>query len=147
MERQRELMPSDENRSDEPVDGIEEIGERPRPTALSVIAVVAAIAGTLILCFGVAVAVSAMAGILLGDVLYPGLNAVFGMLALIAVAAGAGCLRFAYGAWNLRPWAWKLGLVVALLLVPVLGPLGIVLGGLMAFYLLRTDIRQALGRA
>ncbi len=144
MEQQPELMPSEEGQSDEP---IEEIEERPRPTALSVIAVITGIAGGSILCFGVSVAVSAMAGILIGNVLYPGLNAVFGMLALVAVAAGAGGLVFAWGAWNLRPWAWKAGLVVALLLVLALGPLGIVLGGLMAFFLLRPDIRQAFGRS
>jgi len=80
------------------------------------------------------------------------------LIGLVAVLTGLFCLLFAYGAWNLRPWAWTLGVVtnaitVAWSLLVVLGPgllrerLGTIIVSMVILYYLTTpQIKKAFGR-
>lgn len=118
-----------------------------RPMPLTVMAVALGALGVLAVTFGVAVVLAAFASLIIESTALPALTSVIGIFGLLTGAVGAGCLAFAYGAWHLLRWAWKLGLALALLIALSSGPFGIAIGGLMAFYLLRQDIRQAFGRS
>ena len=76
-----------------------------RPTGVSVLAVLAAIGGALVLLAGLAlmgIVGAAGAG---GAGILPA--SAFG---IISIAQGVLLLAFAYGAWSLRPWAWMVGI-------------------------------------
>lgn len=69
-----------------------------RPTGVTILAVLAGIGGVL--------------GLLgsLGFLAFASLAGSFWMMfGLLLVAISIAYLVFAYGAWNLRPWAWSLG--------------------------------------
>lgn len=75
---------------------------RKRPQRVTVLAILAAIAG-----------VGAILAVLAGAVIHgPGsLDAIEGLIVAGALALAALCLAVAYGAWTLKPWAWTLGVV------------------------------------
>ena len=122
-----------------------------RPFGLSILAVGAVIVGVLAL-LGAAGWWAASDGI----VFLPRLHGVERLVALALLALGALELALAYGLWNLRPWAWALGigletaaLVLALLQlgrgIPGSHLLTLVLAVLTLWCLSRPRVRAALG--
>ena len=93
-----------------------------RPTGITILAVLAAIGGVFGLLGGFGV-------LFVGGVVASGAVMVLGLCAL----AYAGLLlAFAFGAWTLKPWAWALGVAVAIFGI-VVSVLQIVLGGSSIF--------------
>jgi len=120
-----------------------------RPTGVTVLAVVAGIGGILSILGGLGLlglgAIFAVVG--------GGLAFLFG---LIFLALGIVELGLAYGFWYLKPWAWSWGItveavgVVISLIELVLGystisslVIGIVVAGIVIYYLNMPDIRKA----
>lgn len=78
---------------------------------------------------------------------------------VIGLATAVLALAFAYGAWNLKPWAWPLGLAFAAFAVVsavasiVDGAdfggaiIGLVIAGAVAYYLMTPQVKAAFGRA
>jgi hypothetical protein len=121
-----------------------------RPLGITILAVLAAIIGVLLLIAGLtAIGFSGAAGTASGLVLLAGL------LAFITAALE---LTFAYGAWTLKPWAWVLGVLGAglSLLSSILSVLGqgtiaseivnIALAAIILYYLNTPAVRRAFGR-
>jgi uncharacterized membrane protein (DUF2068 family) len=124
-----------------------------RPLGITLIAILAVINGLLGLC---------LPGIV---IIGGGIGALFsGGLGLIVVCGGlllaAGPLLWlivAYGAWNLRPWAWWLGMIatgvtVVGVVINILNGVGILqalasapLSIVIFIYLLLPDTRRAFG--
>lgn len=128
-----------------------EMTTRVRPFGLSILAVGAVIVGVLAL-LGAAGWWATSDGI----AFLPRLHGVERLVALALLALGALELALAYGLWNLRPWAWALGiglettaLVLALLQlgrgIPGSHLLTLVLAVLTLWYLSRPRVRAALG--
>ena len=83
-----------------------------RPTGITILAALSAIGGVLGLLGGVALlGLGGIAAGATGNAAFFGLGALAG---IITVAISIGQLAFAYGAWSLQPWAWSLGMVLAL---------------------------------
>ncbi len=91
-----------------------------------------------------------------GVVFLPRLHGVERVVALALLALGSLELTLAYGLWNLRPWAWALGvgletaaLVLAVLQlgrgIPGSHLLTLVLAATTLWYLSRPRVRAALG--
>jgi hypothetical protein len=137
-----------------------EMQQTQRPTGITILAVLAAIGGV----FGLLAAITALgfagvaAGALGGTVgLAAGSLLVIG--GIILLVASVINLAFAYGAWNLKPWAWVLGLIgqgLGLLsaVITTLDSgsvsgqiLNIVISALIIYYLLTPDVKRAFGRA
>lgn len=130
-----------------------------RPTGVTIIAILAAIAGVLGLLAGLALIgfggvfggiVGGAAGAALG-----GLAVVGGLIILVTSVVE---LAIAYGFWQLRPWAWQLGVILGVINIgiAVLGVVGIVfsstitsaavsiaLNAAIIYYLNMPAIRQA----
>jgi uncharacterized membrane protein (DUF2068 family) len=124
-----------------------------RPLGVTIIAILAFINGLLGLCLPGLVIIGG------------GISALFsGGLGLIVVCGGvllaAGPLLWlmvSYGAWNLRPWAWWLGMIatgvtVVGVVVNIINGVGILqavasapLSIIIFIYLLLPDIRRAFG--
>lgn len=136
-----------------------------RPTGVTILAVLAAIVGVLALCGALALVglgsiLGGIAGSRLGagaGILVGSLGVIFGLFTLVIALLE---LAFAYGAWNLRPWAWMLGIVaqgisVVLGLVRLVDGrgiasgeiIGIVISGLIIYYLRTPEVKRAFGRA
>jgi hypothetical protein len=103
-----------------------------------------------------------------GLVLLALLSCFIGFVMVVAGAAaigtvpvrGAACLvvgiaefAFAYGAWEVKPWAWPLGtglqIVVSILELAAVGvdaAGSIVVSGIILFYLWRPHVQKAFGR-
>ena len=88
-----------------------------RPLGVTILAILAAIVGVLGLCAALAlVGLGGLAGGLLAGsqlgaqagLLVGGLGIAFGVFTLVIALLE---IAFAYGAWDLRPWAWMLGIV------------------------------------
>ena len=121
-----------------------------RPTGITILAILAAIGGVLGLLGGFGV-------LFLGSVAASGAVMILGLCAL---AYAALLVAFAYGAWTLKPWAWPLGVAVAIfgivvaILQIVLGgssifsqALSIVVDGVILYYLNQPGIKSLFGRA
>ena len=121
-----------------------------RPTGITILAILAAIGGVLGLLGGFGV-------LFLGSVAASGAVMVLGLCAL---AYAALLVAFAYGAWTMQPWAWPLGVAVAIfgivvaILQIVLGgssifsqALSIVVDGVILYYLNQPTIKSLFGRA
>lgn len=128
-----------------------------RPTGITILAILAGIAGVVSLLGGITlVAFGSVAGGQQSGML-GGFLVILGALLLVSAVLQ---LAFAWGAWTLRPWAWMLGIVGAamglginvLQLVDGRGgaasPLITVLlyGGIL-YYLFTPAIRAAFGRS
>jgi hypothetical protein len=143
-----------------------------RPTGVTILAVLSGIGGVLSLCGSLGliglggllggvlggfvasatdVPNSAVAGAVLGGLLGVGLGLVLLVSAFLSLA-------FAYGAWNLRPWAWMLGIIsqvlsLAFALVSILSGsrinnhiVGIAISALILYYLNTPEVKRAFGR-
>jgi hypothetical protein len=128
-----------------------------RPTGITILAVLSAIGGVLGLLGGIAaVGIGGLAAASTGAAAFFGLGAVVG---LILIATAVASLVFAYGAWNMLPWAWPLGvaiqiisLVLAALAIISSGDIsgqiiGIVISAVILYYLFQPSIKAAFGRA
>jgi hypothetical protein len=120
-----------------------------RPTGITILAILAGIGGVLGLFAGFVV-------LFAGTVIFGGLGAVLG---IVALAYAALLIAFAYGAWTLKPWAWPLGVAgsvfgIILSIVYIIGGqsigsqvLGIVVDGAILYYLNQPAIKALFGRA
>jgi hypothetical protein len=120
-----------------------------RPTGITVLAILAGIGGVLGLLGGFAV-------LFAGTVIFGGLGALLG-LAFLAYAALL--IALAWGAWTMQPWAWPLGVAVAVfgIVLSVLSIIGgsgiasqilsIVVDGGILYYLNQPTIKSLFGRS
>ena len=133
-----------------------------RPLGVTILAVVALISGALGVLKGlVALGLGGVAASWMATS-YPVAGAVVGVLAVtygvVALVLACFSLGFGFGAWNLKSWAWTLGVgtEVATLVWACLIAIGpgtlrgqlwtIVLAGAILYYLTRPDIKSAFGR-
>ncbi len=135
-----------------------------RPTGVTILAVSAAIGGILALCGSLALTgLGGVVGGVLGERVGPGAGLFVGMLGVIfgAIALVIALLElaFAYGAWNLKPWAWLLGIVVEIIaglfalirLINGRGSAGgevvsILIAAIVVYYLTRPEVKKAFGQ-
>ena len=137
-----------------------------RPLGVTILAILAAIVGVLGLCAALAlVGLGGLAGGLLAGsqlgaqagLLVGGLGIAFGVFTLVIALLE---IAFAYGAWNLRPWAWMLGIVaqgisIVLALVRLVDGrgtaggeiVGIAISAVIIYYLMTPEVKKAFGRA
>lgn len=122
-----------------------------RPTGVTIIAILSFISGLLGLCGALPVfGISLIAGVFIPPVGVIGI-----LIGLFLALSPILLLIFAYGAWNLRPWAWMWGIIAnglsvlsALIAVVTTGNVfAIGTHGLIPIivfvYLLTPDIRRA----
>ena len=127
-----------------------------RPTGITILAVLSAISGVLGLLGGVALlGLGGIAAGATGEAAFFGIGALLGIL---AIAISIAQLAFAYGAWTLAPWAWSLGMVLALVsprlgVVYVIGgasivsqAISIVINGIIVYYLNTPPVKTAFGK-
>ena len=130
-------------------------GAPARPTGITILAVLSAIAGVLSILAGLGLLAGGAA--LASVVSVGGLFTIFGLLAIVI---GGLSLAFAYGAWMLLPWAWTLGIASQLISIAVtivqivLGYqsitgaiIGIAVSLIILYYLDTPDVRRAFGRS
>ncbi|HLF25931.1 MAG TPA: hypothetical protein VJG32_06320 [Anaerolineae bacterium] len=135
-----------------------------RPTGITILAALAAIGGVLGLCGSLALiglggvlgGVAASVGGAAVGVAAGGLAVIFG---LVALGVSVLDLAFAYGAWNLKPWAWTLGVVaqgisLVLAVINILQGadisgqiISIAIAGIILYYLMTPEVKRAFGRA
>jgi uncharacterized membrane protein (DUF2068 family) len=126
--------------------------DRTRPPGLTILAVMGTVAGLVALLAGVAYAiVSRAAG---ATTPLGGLEPV---LAVLLFVTGIADLVFAYGAWTLRPWGWKVGLIGAGLMIvsalirivdnPTSAVISIAISVAIVYYLNTAAVKAAFGRA
>jgi hypothetical protein len=124
---------------------------RERPTGVTILAVLAAIGGAVAIWYAIELLAGADEASVL---LLPRLAGLARFLALVALAVAALEFVFAFGAFNLRPWAWSLGLcleiIVLVMAVLRLGRgapgshlVAIVLAVITLWYLFRPEVRRA----
>jgi len=130
-----------------------------RPTGITILAILALMGGllsligalTLFLGGALAVGGSGVVGVALGA-----LAIITGLVMLVSALLS---LAFAYGAWNLKPWGWLLGIVTqgfslfSSLMALINGSdfgsqlFSILVAGGILYYLFRPDIKAAFGRS
>jgi hypothetical protein len=128
-----------------------------RPMGITVLAVLSAIGGVLGILGGVAlIGLGGLAAASTGTAAYFGLGAIWGVILLATAIAS---LAFAYGAWTLKPWAWPLGVALAIISL-ALSALTVISGGditgqiisvviqaIILYYLFQPSIKALFGRA
>lgn len=128
-----------------------------RPMGITVLAVLSAIGGVLGIIAGVAlIGLGGLAAATTGSAAYFGLGAIWGVILLATAVAS---LAFAYGAWTLKPWAWPLGVALAIIslalsaLTVISGGdigsqiIGVVIQAIILYYLFQPSIKSLFGRA
>ena len=128
-----------------------------RPTGVTILAVLAIIGGFLGLCGSLTLFGVGGLGMAAGEVSAGASAALFGGLGLVSAIL---YLVFGIGAWMLKPWAWILGIIGAgvsiasNLLSLVTGNsnlfaalLGLIIPGVILWYLFRPEIKAAFGRS
>lgn len=134
-----------------------------RPMGVTILGMVSIVAGV----FGLirALLVLGIGGVISGTVslAHPGMGLFLGlvtlMVGLLALVVPVLYLVFAYGCFNLRPWAWAVGVVAALgslvggVLV-VIGPgtlrghfWSLLVAAVMGYYLTQPEVKRAFGRS
>ena len=121
-----------------------------RPTGVTVIAILAAISGVFAVLGGLALLGIGAFGAAMGGPLL----AYFGTFAgIILLALGAVTLYAAWGAWNLKAWAWTLlvvltaiGLVLALFSLRS-SFISLIVNAVILYYLFRPEVKAAFQRA
>lgn len=118
-----------------------------RPTGITILAVLAGLEGIFALLGGFGLMFLGSIGAGIGGTL---LGLAFLALAGLAIA-------FAFGAWTLKPWAWPLGVAFAgfaivINLLQLIGGnagsvLGIIIAGVVLYYLNQPTIKSLFGRA
>jgi len=128
-----------------------------RPTGITILAILAAISGVLGLLGGVALlGLGGVAAGATGNAAYFGLGGLIGIMSIVLAIAS---IAFAYGAWTLQPWAWSLGMVIFIAsivwaVVLIVGgasivsqAIGIVIDGIIIYYLNTPAVKTAFGKA
>jgi hypothetical protein len=139
-----------------------------RPTGATVIAIIAAIQGVLLILVGLFVLlVGGALGGLIGGLAegegVPGLGPVFAGLGIffgiIIGAVGVLYILITYGVWGAKRWSWMLGVVVYIIALAfgVLGlaggidvgnlVIGVVLPVVVLYFFWQPDVKRYLGRA
>ncbi|HWP63621.1 MAG TPA: hypothetical protein VNO86_09140 [Candidatus Binatia bacterium] len=130
-----------------------------RPTGVTILAILAAIGGVLGLLGGLAIiGVGGIAGGVVGGAAGAAIGGLAVIGGLIVLVLAVLELALAYGFWNLRPWAWQLGVILAAvqIVIAILGVLRIVfyqdlsgaiisiaISGVILYYLNQVEIRRA----
>jgi hypothetical protein len=123
-----------------------------RPTGVTILAVLAALGGI----FGILAGLALLGlGSFVAATGLGGLAFVFGLIVLVI---GIAELALAYGFWTAKPWAWQYGIllqvvsVVVAVIEVVLGYatisgviIGIVVAGIIVYYLNTPDVRRYFG--
>lgn len=135
-----------------------------RPIGVTILAILAALGGILALCGSLAlIGLGGVLGGILGSQVSAGAGFLVGMLGVIfgviTLVIALLELALAYGAWNLRPWAWLLGIATESVaglfsLIRLLDGRGstgvevinIAIAALIVYYLLTPEVRKAFGR-
>ena len=136
-----------------------------RPTGVTILAIAAAIGGILSLISVVCIiGIGALAGAIIDRAGAPAAaGAALGVIVilggLVVLVSGLLSLIFAFGAWNLRPWAWMLGVItegisaagaLIRLVTPggtfILPLLSILIAGLIVYYLFTPEVKRVFGR-
>jgi hypothetical protein len=125
-----------------------------RPTGITILAVLAAIAGVLYILGGLALLT--VGAVVSATYALGGLAAIIGLIILVV---GVLYIGLAYGFWGLKPWAWSLGvgLQVAGIILNIVQYLnnnanlvgtiiGIVIAGAIVYYLYQPNVKAAFGR-
>lgn len=120
-----------------------------RPLGITIVAILAAIVGVL----GLVVSL-----IIIGPLMAAG--GLYMLVGLVTLVISVLYLLVAYGAWTLKPWAWPLGvgLSVANVVLTLIGMtqsnqdlvsalIGLVISGVILYYLFQPDIKALFGRA
>jgi hypothetical protein len=128
-----------------------------RPTGVTILAILAVIGGLLGLCGSLTLFGVGGLGMLAGEVSSGATAGLFGALGVVSAIL---YLAFGFGAWTLKPWAWLLGIigagvsVASNLLSLVTGNagligavIGLIIPGIILWYLFRPEIKAAFGRA
>ncbi len=128
-----------------------------RPTGITVLAVLTAIAGVLLLLGGFA---AVFGGALLGGVVNAPLGGLVALIGVATLVLGAVYFFSAFGLWNLRIWAWQLAVIasIAQIVLTVIQYLGgavgigsvviqVLISGLILWYLNQPPIRATFNRA
>jgi hypothetical protein len=118
-----------------------------RPTGITILAILGAIAGIGWVLVGLSFFGFGMMGGLMGSGL-GFLSGTFG--GLVFLALGLVTLYVAWGAWNLQSWAW-MAMVVVIVVGLVLAVLNrnwfsAVVDAIIVYYLYRPEIKSAFGR-
>jgi hypothetical protein len=137
--------------------------QQQRPTGITILAILGIVFGILGILGGGCTVLGGAAVGALGAASGVGVAAAGGgllsILGIVTLAMSVGWLAFGIGAWTLKPWAWMLGLVlvgisivVALLTVISGGDfgsqlIGLVIDGVIVYYLMTPDVKKAFGRA
>jgi uncharacterized membrane protein YfcA len=119
-----------------------------RPTGVTILAVLAIIGGVLGILGGLAL-------IALGSI-----NVLFAILGILLLIQSIASLAFGIGAWQLKAWAWQLGVAIeiARIVLSVLSILvgatsftseivGIIIAAIIIYYLYQPEIKSAFNRA
>lgn len=130
-----------------------------RPTGVTILAILAAIGGVLGLLGGLAIiGIGGLAGGFIGGAAGAAIGGLAVIGGLIVLVLAVLELVLAYGFWNLRPWAWQLGVILAAvqIVIAILGVLRIVfyqdiggaiisiaISGVILYYLNQAEIRRA----
>jgi hypothetical protein len=126
-----------------------------RPTGITILAVLAAIAGVLYILGGLALLT--VGAVVSATYALGGLAAVIGLIILVV---GVLYIGLAYGFWSLKPWAWSLGvgLQVAGIILNIVQYvnnntnlvgtiIGIAIAGAIIYYLFQPNVKAAFGRS
>ena len=121
-----------------------------RPQGVTILAVLAAIGGVFAIVTGLVAATA-------GSYAVFGISGVATVMGLLLIVGGCLDLALAYGAWNLLPWAWMLGIIAELILIVAnvltvgngaVGALvGVAIAAAIIYYLWQPHVRKAFGQA
>lgn len=112
-----------------------------RPLGITILAILAAVAGVLGL---------------LGSLTLMGFG--LGIFGIVLLLLSVLYLVFAFGAWTLKPWAWALGVGIAVVSAvwavfwltqgadAVSTLINLVISGVILYYLFQPDVKAAFGR-
>jgi len=129
-----------------------------RPTGITILAVLAIIGGVL----GVigACLIFSVGTLSAGALSSGGLAVTAILIGILTLARALAYLAFGFGAWNLQPWAWIIGMIAAVasivisLLSIILGYsnigseiISIIIAGVIIYYLNTPGVKAAFGRA
>jgi hypothetical protein len=131
---------------------------------VTILAVLALIGGVFGLIAGLGlIAGGALIGGMLGGQAGVGLGALAFVFGIVAIGLAVAELFFAYGAWNLKPWGWALGVILMLVNIVwavivalasgdfvnslIGGAIGIIISAVILYYLNTPAVKSAFGRA
>jgi hypothetical protein len=133
-----------------------------RPLGVTIIAILSLVSGLIGLLKGLAWLGIGGAAAALTAVAMPVAGAIIGLFAItfgiIGLVTAVFSIGFSWGAWNLKPWAWSLGVtthaaIFIWSLLAVLGPallserrVPLIISGVVLFYLTRPEIKRAFGK-